>query len=229
MIVVYVSGLDGCGKTTQSHMLVDRLLNSGISAEYRWLRWEPSLRLFIRAIRRFVSPGTTHSSSDAKKRVQGENLEHSKWHQFKRTLLGSSLFRSMWLYYAAHDYRRAYAAASQSWKSEVVVLDRYLYDFLIDQSLNFDTTPDRIWAEKLHSALATVRTPDLAVVIDVSPEVGYERKRDGTSLEYLRHREQLYRTFSGAAHVLHVNGEQTPEAIHEQIFSWVSKQCPTPK
>lgn len=225
MTVIYVSGLDGCGKTTQAQLLVRRLQEKGLSAEYRWLRWEPSLAPLINTVNGLVSHRHRGLRGDDTERIRLENRTHSTWSQAKRGLLSSAIFRGAWLRYAAYDYRRAYRRARRSWKSEIIVLDRYLYDFLVDQSLNLGITPNQLLAGRLRSILRSISTPDLGIVIDVTPQLGYERKRDGTSIEYLVKREPLYRNFDAASHVLHVDGAQDPQAVSDQIFSWVEKLC----
>lgn len=224
MIIIYVSGLDGCGKTTQARVLVDRLQARGFAVEYRWLRWEPSLAPLIKGFRRLVFGGRRANHGAPGDRINVENLDHSRWRQVKRTMLSLAVFRRMWLWYAARDYRRAYVRARRTWRSDIVVLDRYLFDFLIDQSLNLDTTVEQLQSE-LRSSLAPVTVPDLGIVIDVSPQLGYERKRDGTSVAYLARREPLYRSFNAAGHVLHVDGSQGVQAVSDQIFSWVEERC----
>lgn len=225
MRIVCISGLDGCGKTTQARLLVQRLNECGMTAEYRWLRWEPSVLPIIGTARRLLNCNNRAATGATEVRISKENREHAGWRRMKRCLLASATLRRLWLLYATNDYRRAYRKVSAGWKSQFVVLDRYVFDFIADQSINLDVEIDRFLAVLPRSFLADVPMPELAVIIDVPAEVGYARKRDGTSLEYLKERESLYARFTAAGQVLHVDGTQSQEAIHQDIFAWIGQQC----
>ena len=221
MYIIYLSGIDGCGKTTQAQLLVDRLKQSGLSAEYRWLRWEPSIVPLINRIKRLTGkPVSTGSSRDHV--VNTENIHHGKWSKLKKRLFSSALFRKLWISYATRDYFRNYRKASQKWGgSKYVILDRYLLDFTIDQSLNLSISPDKFQKLIAESALADMMVPDLSVFVDLPAEVGYKRKLDGTPLKYLEERENIYRNIAVEGPVLHVDGTQSAEDIHNQITEWV--------
>lgn len=220
MIVVYISGIDGCGKTTQSQLLVDWLRQQNHTAEYQWLRWEPSLRSIIDSVRKIT--GKTGSAEGVKQpRDADEDARHTRWKRLKRRLFGSSVFRSIWLWYATRDYYRSYRKATRDWDSDYVVLDRYVLDFVVDQALNFSMDPSTFLARTEDTVLARMAKPTYSVFIDIPAKVGYARKLDGTPLEYLRDREKLYRNIPDAANVLHVNGERPPEEIHADITNWL--------
>lgn len=223
MIFIYVSGIDGCGKTTQAQLLVKRLNECGRSAEYCWLRWEPTLPI-IRVARRFLNRNRHVVAKTSESQAGTENLQHARWRRMKRRLLSFSLFRQLWLAHATRDYGMAYRKASAAWKSEFVVLDRYVFDFIVDQALNLDVSPARFSAALPDWFRTQVPMSHIAVIIDIPAEVGYARKRDGTSLAYLNERERLYAEFSAAGQVLHVDGTRPQEAIHQDIFTWIDRQ-----
>jgi len=223
MKIVYVSGIDGCGKTTQARMLVERFNRGGTKAEYRWLRWEPSLRSVTGWLKRLGASaprGERQGSTQAR-----EDSGHTKWRRVKSRLMSVGLVRWLWLTYAARDYRRAYRRASRGWRADIVVLDRYTFDFVVDQALNCGVATDRLLGLLPRSFLSEIRRPDFGVIIDLPAQVGYARKQDGTALRYLQEREAPYKAFALAGRVLHVDGTRSPDVIHEEIFEWLSQQC----
>ena len=68
-----------------------------------------------------------------------------------------------------------------------------------------------------------MQNPDYSIFINIPAEVGYKRKMDGTSLEYLKQREALYNDFEGDT-VFHVDGQQNVEKIHMDIRQWIEKK-----
>lgn len=222
MVIIYISGIDGCGKTTQSTMLVEFLRQGGLSAEYQWLRWEPSILPMIQRFRKLAGSKVKVEDKDSENRIKSaENTSHGSWKNLKSRLMSSSGFRRAWLWYATQDYSRAYRKASRNWSADYVVMDRYIMDFVIDQSLNFGIPPNAFIKTIQSSALANVQLPQLSIFIDIPAKVGYERKLDGTPLEYLKERENLYRGLD-ADHIFHIDGTLSVNEIHEQIATFIS-------
>lgn len=221
MIIIYISGIDGCGKTTQSKLLVDWLQQNGYGAEYQWLRWEPSVLPLIRRFKQLAGKKSRTSSSKT-----AEDKTHSGWKSLKSRLMSSSGFRHAWLRYATHDYFKAYQKASRQWSADYIVMDRYITDFIVDQSLNFNmATCD--FAEATHATpLGKLQRPQYSIFIDIPAKIGYQRKLDGTSLEYLKEREQLYSSFIGN-NILHLDGTAPLETIHQQISDWLTGKMAT--
>lgn len=225
MFLIYISGIDGCGKTTQSKLLAQWLREQGLNAEYHWLRWEPSVRGLIVGARRLLGGGRceTNAAKEGVANAQhaAENRSFGRWSQLKRRLFASAIFRKVWLAYACRDYFGAYLRAVRGWNADILVLDRYVFDFVVDQSLNCKMEVEAF--EKLleGTALREMRRPDLRIFIDLDAATGHGRKRDGTPLAYLQEREPLYREVASSQTVLHVNGDQSVEEIHRIIREWV--------
>lgn len=216
MFLIYISGIDGCGKTTQSKMLVETLQSQGHSVEYQWLRWEPSVNNILKALRNLLGK---NSKSTASSIINNEKAD-TRWHKLKQRLMKSGLFRKFWLYYASNDYYRAYKKARLRWKSDIVIIDRYIFDFIADQSINFGVSTEEM--EKLFSSskMAKMHQPDLNIIIDISAETGFRRKMDGTSITHLKQREGIYSNTTGE-NTHHINGDISIPDIQKSILNWV--------
>lgn len=221
MIIIYISGIDGCGKTTQSKLLVEWLQQRGTDAEYQWLRWEPSVMPLLRNARKLTGKKSkTNHGVAAKGKASSENKAHSSWTGLKSTLMSYSAFRWVWMKYATGDYFSSYKKARAGWNSDYIVMDRYIFDFAVDQSLNFAMSPAEFINKSLSTPLRNMQNPDYSIFINIPAEVGYNRKMDGTSLEYLKQREALYNDFGGDT-TFHVDGQQSAEKIHMDIRHWI--------
>jgi len=76
MKIIYISGIDGCGKTTQAKVLVQDLERKGVKTEYIWLRWEPSL---LPVINFFKDIQIKHSAKLSENYIQNENIKENLW------------------------------------------------------------------------------------------------------------------------------------------------------
>ena len=97
MVIIYISGIDGCGKTTQARLLVDNLRNSGVDAEYIWLRWDPSFRKVFVFLKSLVGK---NKRKDSISKNRKEQIQHNRWTILKKILLSNKIFR--WIWWCAH-------------------------------------------------------------------------------------------------------------------------------
>ena len=219
MILIYISGIDGCGKTTQAKLLVDFLNENGFDAQYAWLRWEPSLR---KAFSFFKSASTKKIEKNTiVLRSELELIQHNEWISLKTKILSFKIVRRLWWIYACADYYFTSRKPFRKLNSEVVVIDRYLLDFLIDQASNLGVKPADTQKFLNNFFLKRFKQPDLTVIIDLPASEGYSRKLDGTPLDYLKDREKRYREIPSSAHTLHVNGLNDIDAVANKISQWI--------
>jgi len=230
MIVVYLTGIDGCGKTTQAKMLTDYLNSMGIKSQYQWLRWSPSIGKLISAMKSKPADQSsnlknnnisfsTHNDSCLQ---ANENLHHNKWSSIKNYLFSTWAFRILWLQYATWDYYYSYKKATPDWCADVLVLDRYYFDFIVDQSLNLRESVFDFEKRVENGCLKRFIQPDLFILIDISPETGWNRKRDGTSMAHLMKLDKAYKSIKSRKDVHIIDGAQTEVQIHHAIRNLVT-------
>lgn len=217
MKIISLSGIDGCGKTTQAKLLVERLQENGIDTKYLWFRWEPSLRKLINIFRSQKTKPSSHSRAS---KVEAENTEQSDWLRYKRRILSNSIIKQLWLAYACADYLAAYKKRFNNVAVDVVVIDRYVDDFIVDQSINLNIPPDKTNLLKNNFFLKKFHYPNLNIIIDLPALEGYSRKSDGTPLSYLETREKYYLAMNGA-NILHFDGLDSIDDLATQISGWV--------
>ncbi len=98
-----------------------------------------------------------------------------------------------------------------------VICDRYVLDLLVENMADLHDTPttSRIG----HRLLKLLPQPDLAFLIEVNPEVAFRRKPDMPTLAHFSERIVLYHKLAESMGIERIDGNQTPEAIHNRIWS----------
>lgn len=221
MFLICITGIDGCGKTTQAQLLLKVLKKEGFDAQYVWLRWEPSLRIvfsFIKSVLWNFKKKSIWSKNEL------ENFQHSGWVFLKAKIFSFRILKWLWWNYACADYYFTSRKPFRKINSEVVIVDRYLLDFLIDQASNLEVKSTDTQKLLDNFFLKRFRFPNLNILIDLPASEGYTRKLDGTSLDYLKDREKSYSETQPTEDTLHVNGLNTIDVISNEISQWVLKK-----
>ena len=187
-IFICIEGLDGSGKTTHAHRLVQNLQSKGFDAVYTT---EPSRGELGKFIRGTILEG--------KKRVP--------------RVVEAVLFAVDRVEHFEKDVKPALA------EGKVVVSDRCVYSSLAYQGA---AGLDLEWIEEINSSALP---PDLALYIDVPPEVVVKRIRRKKSvmerLETQRKVEKVYIKFVDAGKLVPINGDTTKVEVEQSILSTV--------
>lgn len=185
---ICVEGLDGCGKTTQTKILVNRLKKRSYNAVYTT---EPSCGKIGNFIRRYCLHG--------EKRV-------------------SSVVEA--LLFAADRFEHVENEIIPSLKEgKIVVSDRYVYSSLAYQGA---TGLDLNWIKNVNEHAPT---PDLAIFIDVKPEIVVQRLKPKKSvmenIETQRRVREVYLNFAENGELVKVDGNRSKAEVAKEILSIV--------
>jgi len=219
MFLIYISGIDGCGKTTQAQLLKEFLKEKKIDVQYAWLRWDPSIRKV------FSSFSSTLSITKKKKILSEKGLEmmqHTKWVSIKTKIISFSCISWLWWNYACFDYYFSLRKSLRELSSEVIIVDRYIYDFIIDQASNLKISPDDQNSLLKNKIIKKFKLPNLSIIIHLPAKEGYKRKLNGTSLDYLKEREQRYRSIPHSENILHLDGLKNIDLLAKEIAIWMT-------
>lgn len=192
---VCIEGLDGCGKTTQAKLLVDRL-KENYDAVYTA---EPSQG----RIGEFVKEYCLHAKDRCSSVIEA-------------------------LLFAAdrveHVQTEIIPALNQG---KLVISDRYVYSSLAYQGaagLNLE------WIAKTNEF---AMKPDLAVLVDVAPEIAMQRLKPNRSvmenLETLRKVREVYLKSAERGELVRIDGHASKRKVAEDILtavlSFLEKTC----
>jgi thymidylate kinase len=214
--LVVLMGLDGSGKSTQAELLRDRLRAGGVSAETVWMRGESYLTRPVLAIGKALlrAPKETKRGDGIK-----AGKAYDRYVGSKHSIFRSPLLRRLWTGLTLLDlyitFRAAFARLPR--KTDVVILDRYIYDSFIDIDTAYGDRGKE--AERLlGSTMAGLfPKPDLVLLLEIAPEEAMGRKDDIPSLSYLKEREGLYDIVGRAVGAVRVDAAGPVEEVQGRI------------
>ena len=208
-IFICFTGIDGSGKSSQAQLLQKRLNAYGFNTSYTWSRWEPYLlKTFIKIFKR--------SHTQKKETLSYHDTIRSR----KRRILSRPTVLWLWLNVSLFEYywqvRRRVLRHMVG--NNIVICDRYLFDFLVDQAVNMGKMTDGIEHILRLSLTRLFPLPDLLFILDVEAERGRTRKQDGTNIEYLIERRELYHYFYNMPNATIINANNPFDMVACQII-----------
>lgn len=214
--IIALCGIDGTGKSTQAELLGARLEAQGRRTKLLWCRWDPFLaRPAVRLLDRLSRRGT--GGAERSSHVAPDNRR-----ALKSRLLSSRLIRSLWTTLMVVDYGLQIAPrlliARHS--ADVVIVDRYRHDVLIDLSAGGElmNTPRLLrWM---------LPEPDRLVILDVEEDVAFARKPDSLDIKYLSDRRRLYLRLAEVTGASVIDTNASSEDVGEAVFRAVGLEAP---
>ncbi|MEM3760089.1 MAG: dTMP kinase [Candidatus Bathyarchaeia archaeon] len=187
---ICVEGLDGCGKTTQTKLLVRKLRKVGYAAVYTA---EPSSGKIGRFIRKYCLHGEKRVSAIVEALLfAADRFEHVK--------------------------DKIIPALNEG---KVVVSDRYVYSSLAYQGA---AGLDLKWIKEINQH--AIR-PDLAIFIDVEPDVAIKRLKSKKSvmedLETQKKVRSVYLDFVKSGELVKIDGNSSKAEVAKDILTFVLK------
>jgi len=187
---ICIEGLDGCGKTTQSKLLVKKLRKKGYNAVYTT---EPSRGKIGKFIRKYCL--------DREKRVPS----------VVETLL-----------FAADRFEHLQSEIVPALKEgKIVISDRYVYSSLAYQGA---AGLDLNWIKMINKHAIP---PDLAIFIDVEPEVVIQRLKPRKSVMENLHTQQMvrevYLKFVENKELTKIDGSKSKKEVAKEILKFTLK------
>jgi dTMP kinase len=177
---VAIAGVDGAGKSTQVELLEERLRARGLAVSTIWCRWDPVIaRPAVRLLgllarhRQAATPGA--SVTERRRSIRARALANP-W--------AARAWRALMV--VDYGLRMAPAVRRARRKSDVVILDRYWHDVMVDFSFG---GPLRDPPGLLRRLLPD---PRCLVVLDVPERVALARKPESPDVRHVSERRRLY-------------------------------------
>ena len=204
-IIVAIEGIDGCGKTTQAKMLVDRLKKGGYEAMY------------VQPIFILLNVLTRSKGNDvaliSPRKVRTSQMRDS--HKHKRTFFTQNAFMSLLGYpyaLATYIFMKLYLG-----RNKIVVCDRYFYQFFFDLFEDFGETIIKIFPKA-----------DLTFFLDGDLDLFSSRMNNSfdasVGKDYYTNVLNLYRRISQKYGFVQIGAKLNKEAINDIIFMHLTKE-----
>jgi len=202
-MLVSFSGIDGTGKTTQIHKLVNRFKGMMIPAQYGRCLWSPKVSYPLMGIL-FVLKG---------------------WR--RKDYRKSRILRKVWNYIVILDflYIYLYKIKVHLLIGKTVFCDRYSYDLIAT------LMHDGLYNERASKILLKLAPqPDIVFMLDIPADVSDSRKDDtqegldnrkveGGALEYLEIMRENFMAISKSLDIPLIDATKGIDEIHEELFN----------
>ncbi len=207
--LIALSGVDGSGKTTQIDLLEDKLRGTEPHLLRIWSRWRPisSLPLLTVLLRKgYAQVHSTSSIGFVETRIPRN---------------GGVAFLWCLLTQVDNFMKTALKIIVPLFLGYTIICDRYVLDMLVEgmADLGDPSTSSRLG----YQLLRLLPRPNVAFLIDVTAELAFNRKPDLPTLGHFTERVRLYQELYRTVGVRILDGEQTPQEIHGEIWRQVSR------
>jgi thymidylate kinase len=209
--VICIIGMDGCGKTTHSHLLVSNLEDSGRKCRYIWLGNAYFFSYPFMIVCRALGFTKTHHLA--------KGLDISE-HQYYKNKLISLIWP--WVQFLDAIMIVNLRTKLLLWRGFTVVCDRFIPDILVE--LMMDVNDDRLHKKLVgRLMLRIVPKSAIAILLQVDEKTAWRRKIDVPEMEYLRRRRIGYQLISHSLRIPIVNAEGPIPSVQRQVISIVDE------
>jgi len=202
---VAIEGVDGCGKTTQARMLVDRLKKEG----YETMYVQPVFIILNNITRSKnndvapISPRKIRTSQTSNSDKRGKRFSSKK------------LFMSLLGYpyaLATYIFMKFYLS-----RNKIIICDRYFYQFFFDLFGN--------WSEKI---MRFIPKADITFFLDGNLDLFYSRMNNSFDASvgrgYYSEVVNLYKRISQKYGFIQIDANLNREVINDLMFMYLTKE-----
>ena len=188
-----IEGVDGCGKTTQAKILIDRLKKNG----YETMYVRP-----VYVLLDLIRSGEKDKNSVSPRRARVSEISNKKLSIMRRVLMGLLGY----LYALATCISMKF-----HYRNKIIICDRYFYQFFFDLFGN--------WSENI---ITIFPRPDIAFFLDGDLELFYSRMDNpfdaSVGRDYYTGVINLYRRISKKYDFIQIDANLEREKINDIIF-----------
>ena len=198
-IIVAIEGVDGCGKTTQAKMLVDRLKKNGYETVY------------VQPV--YVPLNLIHLRNEGKNLISPRRACVSESSNKKSANIRKALMGLLGYFYALTTYMFMKFMS----RNKIMVCDRYFYQFFFD-----------LFGDRCENIIKFFPRSDITFFLDGDLDLFYSRMDNSfdaaVGRDYYMDVLNLYRRVSQKYGFIQVDANLNKEAINNIIFMHLAKE-----
>lgn len=189
-------------------MLEERLARAGVGVVHIRCRWRPVLSLPLLAVLRRLGYAKVHIGGGS--------------YIVEMRLPGRGGLASLWccITQLENVVKTGIKLVMPMLFGRSVICDRYVLDMLADGMAGLHDKPGSMRLG--FQLLRAFPTPGYAFFMDIDPEVAFRRKPDLPTLGDYVERLKLYRELGPQWGVMIINGRESVDSIHNQIWQYVA-------
>ena len=205
-------GMDGTGKTTQAKRLVNALEARGVKCKYVWNTYQP----FITKPFLLLGKAAFFRGKDAFK-------DYAEYSSTKIKVFRTPILSRVYEYLSLFDYlcQSLVTVRLPRMFGSNIICDRYVPDVAVNLAAELGYS-DKKLSSTLNKLSGLLPKPDLAFLLDVPAEIGYQRKDDTPSVEHLRSLRGIYLTI-GQEYGVVLDGTEDPAELESVILDKVNR------
>lgn len=211
MILIYLVGIDGSGKTTLAKKL-ESLLSQDKKARYFYARHFPVLLAPFKFLASKILLKETDEFKDYEKYIEKKQERSRKLRFF------AWIYAFIWMLdYFVVTYLRflKYLLPKQS-----VIIDRYYYDVAVNISITLGLSLKQL--DKLVGFWSVLfPKPSITFFLDLPEDIAFKRKDDIQSISFLAERRKRYQHLSNNLDWIKIDAAGTAEESQNQITSYL--------
>jgi thymidylate kinase len=205
-LLVSISGIDGSGKSSNTVALCKSLRAMGFSVTRAWTGHKPIFSYPFFAVVRLL--GYTH-------RIRFRGIVF-----FRREIRQNNALATLWPFFVALDFvlKGIVSVIIPLRRGRIVVSDRYVYD-VVAELIQEAQIGDR------NILLNFLRRPDIAFLMDVSPELAWERAMvPGRAREQpyydIAERRRIYQDLARQNQIIILDGSRDLSSNERDVLRW---------
>ncbi len=220
--LIVLMGLDGSGKSTQARFACEWLRDQGIPAQVVWMRGESYLTQPVLKVGKVLLRAPKEEKRGG---GIGSGDEYRRYTAGKQSMFRNRFLRAVWRTLTIIDlyitFRMSFRRVARD--TRVVILDRYVYDSLIDIDSAFGSGGAEAVMMLDPSLLGLFPKPDAVFLLEIPPEEAMRRKDDIPSIVYLQERHGLYEKFAQITGAVRVDATGSIEQVRAEMAGRLSE------
>ena len=206
--IIYLSGIDGAGKTSVSKEIYKHYYAKKIKAYYTWGGLTPVLLKPLSLVAKLLF---------VRKLDKNNNYSIHKKHK-QKSINKFKYLMSLQFIIALADYYPQYLfkVYFRSKLNEIIIIDRYYLDFFIERGILANWTLEQTY-NKIIDYQRLFLNPTDFIYLKINPEIALKRKDDIPSIDYLNDRERYYNYIHARLNSFVIDGGKSLDEVVEDI------------